>query len=434
MQDVRRLSKGGPDAMNGRMTRLVRAGMAAVLGWTLTVCAGVRETVRRFELEPERQSARYKRVVDPEADNGLAGVCPKVAEPGTVWSATRYGERPGRYRLSLRLKLDEPPPAKQTLLKFYVYETPNRRRRHATLPIVSEQISAVGKYVEVSAEFDRWEGPPIVYKLLREEVAARMTVDWLEARLVRRFTDAELLEKDPPPAKPAGLAMKRDKTLDIHVVRGSFFSTWRMPAAIGAVRRAKATASVYESIYRPFPLLDYPTGWQDLFGKDVVVLFNADAYAVDAAHRQMLVEFVKAGGGLLVFGGRWALAQGEYDGTCLEALLPIDVAKGKLATLGRAPLKLHAHAVAKGAGSLDGAPLVEVFGAPVKPGATVVCSAGDHAVLALRRVGRGRVAVFAASCYGSYPDGSTPIWQHKAWPTLMRNVLTWLAGTKGGAK
>jgi len=393
--------------------------------------AGVREEVRVFELEPEYARKNCTRIQDPNALNGLAGLCAAEGGKATIWAMDRWGERPGRYRLTVRMRLVDEPKAKTKLLRLLAMQTIGAKAAATSVWFTSDQLPADGSYGDASVEFDRYDGPKVDLRLIDEADAVAFVVDRVTITLVKRFTDQELLAKAPAPPKPQGLTVGGKPGLDIHVVRGPLAQAQQLDKTQALLTKqagARITTSVYEFMYRPYPLTGYPDTWEALYGKDVIVFFNADAHAITAAGRQMLAEFVADGGGLMVVGGRLALAEGDYTGTVLEPLLPIDAAKGKLRSLDRPS--------AIGADQQDPkAPrIMEYFEAQARTGAQVEAVVGSKPLTVTGRHGKGRVGVWTGSPYGTYPEGVTPFWKADYWPIGCAAYIAELCAEKGGAQ
>ncbi len=85
----------------------------------------------------------------------------------------------------------------------------------------------------------------------------------------------------------------------------------------------------------------FPETAQDLFDHNVIYLCGADLTALTLRQKNMLAEYVRRGGGLIVFGGHKALDRAGLKGSLLEEILPVTGGAGipPLVTLpGGAPL------------------------------------------------------------------------------------------------
>lgn len=197
----------------------------------------------------------------------------------------------------------------------------------------------------------------------------------------------------------------------------------------------------------------FPATRAELFAYRAVVLGSLEAAALTGAQLQWLAEFVSVrGGGLLLLGGRAALAEGGYAGTALEAVLPLQLVPDTVNATGPArPLRLVPTAQGEehpalqlapgGAGSAaarqwwDTRPLVTTVNRPLaaKRGATVLLAGrdsaggGEHPVLAWHRYGRGVAAVLAVQDLWLWQMDAAVDESDRTLPLLWRQLLRWLA-------
>ncbi len=164
----------------------------------------------------------------------------------------------------------------------------------------------------------------------------------------------------------------------------------------------------------------------------VVVLCNVNAAAL-APHLRGLCEHVRAGGGLLVLGGRFALGR-QVRESALGELLPVTCpGEGRwlsdlVATPGGVAVTPGPDAgLLAGAAELTGTRLDWHHRVQAKPGSQVLLQAGDAPILVRGTAGKGRVAVFAGTVMGDPDAGASPLHLHAAWPRVAGELLRWLA-------
>ncbi|HXV86751.1 MAG TPA: glutamine amidotransferase, partial [Gemmatimonadales bacterium] len=195
----------------------------------------------------------------------------------------------------------------------------------------------------------------------------------------------------------------------------------------------------------------FPRTREELYGYDGVILGSVEASFFTHDQLRMLAEFAgQRGGGLLLLGGRRALAEGGYAGTPLADALPVQLEAPEEAEYfreiaiqptpsGRAHPALQLAATLEESqarwGSLPALSVVNRVGR-VKPGASVLLQGavdgGEQPVLVHQRYGAGRVVAF--------PVQDTWVWQmHGDIPvedltheTLWRQVLRWLVSDVPG--
>lgn len=147
--------------------------------------------------------------------------------------------------------------------------------------------------------------------------------------------------------------------------------------------------------------------------------------------RQMLADFVKNGGGLLVLGGTYTGGAGGWEGSSLEPLLPVQLGGVFDLTPSGQSLALTS-AGGKRLGKLSGSLGVVLWRNNLKPrpGAEVWMTAGKDPFAVYAPAGAGRVVYLLGTCYGEAPAGKTAFWDAPAWPETAVKLLGWLARGK----
>jgi uncharacterized membrane protein len=176
----------------------------------------------------------------------------------------------------------------------------------------------------------------------------------------------------------------------------------------------------------------FPETAEDLFDNNVIYLCGADLTALTLRRKNMLAEYVRRGGGLIVFGGHKALDRAGLKGSLLEEVLPVTGGAGlpPLVTLpGGAPLvRGHDHPVTQYA-DFDSPPVCfYVHDLEARPGAQTIITVGGKPGLVVGKCGKGRVAVVGMTCFGAPAGAQTPFWQWRSWVLLLRDLAWWAAG------
>ena len=193
----------------------------------------------------------------------------------------------------------------------------------------------------------------------------------------------------------------------------------------------------------------FPRTREELFAYDGLILGSVEASFFTHDQLRMLAEFAgQRGGGLLLLGGRRALAEGGYAGTPLADALPVGLEPGDDAEYYREvsitptpsgrthPALQLGPTLEESQARWEALPVLSVVNrvGRAKPGASVLLSGagegGDVPVLVHQRYGAGRVAVF--------PVQDTWAWQMQldvadlTHETLWRQVLRWLVSDVPG--
>ena len=188
----------------------------------------------------------------------------------------------------------------------------------------------------------------------------------------------------------------------------------------------------------------FPTSAQELFQYQVLILGSAEAAAFSAAQLELLEAFVaRRGGGLLLLGGRNALAEGGFAGTPVADLAPVRLdAPDALFRVAAAPVLTRdgaAHPVLRGlldGGWRGGAPLPALAVVNplrrAKPGASVLLLGDDGTaeplvMLAWHRYGRGRVAVLPVRDSWRWRMHADVPPEDRTHELFWRRLLRWLA-------
>jgi len=205
------------------------------------------------------------------------------------------------------------------------------------------------------------------------------------------------------------------------IVDAHHLSGYNMKLRMVPIRKGRSQAYV-----------GFPETAQDLFDNNVIYLCGADLTALTLRQKNMLAEYVRRGGGLLVFGGHKALDRAGLRGSLLERVLPVTGGAGlpPLVTLpGGEPLVSGAaHPVTEYA-AFDPPPVCFfVHDLQARPEAQTIITAGGKPGIVVGQCGKGRVAVVGMTCFGAPAKSQTPFWQWRSWVLLLRDLAWWVAG------
>jgi hypothetical protein len=253
---------------------------------------------------------------------------------------------------------------------------------------------------------------------------------------------ADLALKDKPPAF-GDLAPRRNGRLDVYYARGAMDYRLRVGEALAGVDRV----AVHDA-----PLMGgFRAGgghWLEgavagrRFGEFDVLLYTAIPHcAMGADNCYAMVQYVRAGGAVLLTGGEYAFGKGGYNYTVLEReLLPVLCAESVDTRVSPTPLTIEpGKDLAELKAAVDFAPRPAMWvwnqvALKSDPGVKVFLRSGNRPVLVGWQVGRGRVACLLVDhrgksdkTLGAPERDATAFFDWADWPVLLRAVLAWLA-------
>lgn len=261
------------------------------------------------------------------------------------------------------------------------------------------------------------------------------TADIVKVFPLALLEDKQLLNLYPGSegAVPADVQPRRDpRPFTGLLVAGAMYDYYRIVDA--------HHLSGYEMKLRMVPIrkgrsqvyLGFPETAKELFDHNVIYLCGADLTALTLRQKNMLAEYVRRGGGLIVFGGHKALDRAGLKGSLLEDVLPVTGSGGVpplVAFPGGSPLvRGDAHPTTQYA-EFDPPPVCFfVHDLAARPGSQTLITVGGKPGVVVGRCGKGRVAVIGMAPFGAPNDSQTPFWQWRSWVLVLRDLAWWVAG------
>ena len=176
---------------------------------------------------------------------------------------------------------------------------------------------------------------------------------------------------------------------------------------------------------KPNGIDGFPGTYEELFGNRLVIASNVGAKCLRSFRIEMLADYVREGGTLLVVGGFYTYGHGEFQGTVFEEMSPF--AGMKPFEIVEAPEGRPFRLVLTGADdpclagvSLDGNDEVAcLHGMRAKEDAVVLATADEHPAIVVRKFGKGRVVGCAMTTMG---EAAKPWYDGGWWKTFIRNL------------
>lgn len=175
---------------------------------------------------------------------------------------------------------------------------------------------------------------------------------------------------------------------------------------------------------------NFPAAYEELLAYDAIVLANVSGRMLGDVGQEMLADFVKAGGGLLLLSGDRTYGQAGFGNASFIKLLPVTC--GEAGDYGRLPgpaalTVKQAHPAVAGWEADPGAIALYGHRLTAAPGAQVVVEAGGgNAALVCSGSTETRVAAVGVLPFGVAPANQRLYYESESWHRLMASTLTWL--------
>lgn len=385
------------------------------------------------------ESAQAEWVRDGDAFLGAALHAKPEADRGIVFHSPYTVEQPpGLYRIYFRMKVPPVAPADITKPLADVDVDSSAVGQRGSLSPTYAYFRTPGTYEDVTFDFIKQAGGWLSFRVFTPGKGAEFWLDHVRVVQLRRFSDPDLLAWYPGIAGSLGAkpTLERGPKPHLLLVEGLLAQAYRLDEALAKLPDCEITRLFYSMGQIGGSIEGYPMLWRDLRRFSVVVLANGSLEGIGPEQRLQLAALVKAGGGLLLLGGKAAYGSGGVRNSFLEEILPVSVADSRfdIVPAGGALVKASAEAVGNPKWPTA---VVCPFVHQIKPrpGATVAVTAGKAPFLLVTTVGEGRVACVVGTPYGAAPEGKQTFLEWPDWPLLLRNVLLWLGqgGTTGAA-
>jgi len=370
-------------------------------------------------------------VNDPGSTYGSSITSPDGVGPGIMAHSPYFaGTPPGLYRAVLRSKVADTARPEKVGAVDVGSELASGR---AQLDLCPKDFPAANTYAEFGMDFILRTAGYWMFRVYTEG-DQEFTADTVRVFPLALLEDRQLLDLYPGSegAIPAGLKPKRGSPFTGLLVAGLTYDYFRIVDAfhLAGWDMKLDTVPVCKSRSQSFP--GFPEMPAELFGHNVIYLCDVDVSGLTLRQKHMVAEYVRRGGGLIVFGGHKALDRGSMRGSLLEEVLPVTCREGLPPLLHfpeGAPLARSAlHPLTEYTDFADGSVCFYLHDVQPRPNAQVLVTAGDRPAIVIGRVGQGRVACVAMACLGSPREGQTPFWQWSSWLLLLRDLSWWVAG------
>ncbi len=179
-------------------------------------------------------------------------------------------------------------------------------------------------------------------------------------------------------------------------------------------------------------LTQFPYDYEELLNYSCLIFGGIKADALGQIGIEMVGDYQKAGGGIVMLGSPLSYGKSNLAGTPFEDLLPVKLKDAfDLRDLGDAPIKVERSEAFLEDLDFAAKPSVKfAHDVEVKDWGKVVLTAGGKPFLVIGEVGpqKARVACLLGAPMGTFKDTDTlPFWKWNDWPYLMRQIFWWVS-------
>lgn len=239
-------------------------------------------------------------------------------------------------------------------------------------------------------------------------------------------------EKKKQYLKPDKIKLIKNKVPKILFVRGLWAEFNGIDDAIKQLGDVKVVDGWMKKSALGETLGNFPASYEDLLSYDVIILGNVSGPMLSSVGQEMLADFVKAGGGVLMLGGDRTYGQASFSNPNFTILLPVNCKKrgdyGKLKKASKLKIVKN-NSITKGI-SFDGSETV-LYTHFLKPSgnAETVIELGDGTpALIVNKNNKNKIAAVTILPFGEASKGKKLYGENKNWAKLMANTIKWLMG------
>lgn len=212
--------------------------------------------------------------------------------------------------------------------------------------------------------------------------------------------------------------------------RGPFYEYWKISEAAVEAGIKEIDGSYFKSISFAGNTLTYlPPTYDDFLKYDLIVLNNIDAESLTDFGLEVIKDFVKEGGSLLVVGGFYSYGPGGYSETQIEEVLPVKMSGKKFDFVKlNPPERLK---IAKEAKILKNFRLQRkiycfwIQEVIPKKESWVEMKVGEVPFLVCWRYGKGKVAAITGNVCGESNKGMKAFWETEEWKEILKILIKW---------
>lgn len=376
---------------------------------------------------------KWSRIVaDPEATYDSVVTSPEGVGRGMMAHSPYFTNAPpGLYRAILRCKVADNTRAEKAGLMDIFSEFASTR---AVLDLYPRDFAAPNRFQEFSVDFVLRTAGYWGFRVYTEGNQP-FTAAIAKVFPLGLLEDRQLLDLYPGSegAIPAEVQPRKNAyPFTGLLIAGAMYDYFRIVDAFHLAAYDMKLDTVPIQKGRSQVYVGFPETSQALFDHNLIYLCGADLTALTLRQKHMIAEYVRRGGGLIVFGGHKSLDRGGAKGSLIEEILPV-TCQGGLPPLLHFPqgaplVKASPHPVTEYADLSPTPVCFFIHDLRARPEAQTIMTVADKPAIVVGQVGKGRVAVIALTCFGEPAEGQTPFWKWPYWVLLLRDLSWWVAG------
>ena len=411
-----------PDWAKAKVPRIVEGGLST-------------SRAQAYQLSSQNYAGgKWSTIVpDPDATYDSVITSPENVGSRNIMAHTAYFTNPpvGLYRAVLRCKVTNNTGDKEAGSMDVFSELASQR---GELHLFPKDFAVPNKFQEFSVDFILRNAGYWGIRVYTEGNQP-FTADIVKVFPLALLEDKQLLDLYPGSegAIPADVQPRKTpypfKGL---LVAGALYDYYRIVDAFHLTSWEMKLDTVPVQKGRSQTYLGFPATAKELFDHNMVYLCGVDLTALTLRQKNMLAEYVRRGGGLIMFGGHRALDRAGLKGSLLEEVAPVTCAAGLRPLLefkGGAPVAKGGKHPVTDFTEFDQKPLCYfLHDLQPKAEAQTVLTVGGKPALVTGQVGKGRVAVVGMTCFGDPAEGQTAFWKWDSWVLLLRDLSWWVAG------
>ncbi|MBU4212359.1 MAG: hypothetical protein KKD33_07230, partial [Verrucomicrobia bacterium] len=371
-----------------------------------------------------------KSITDKKAERGGALKAVACGSSGIMGHSPYFPALPpGLYRIIAKIAVRE---NTSDAKAGYIDIDSSRAAGRTFIDIIPKEFTTPDEYMEIRKDFiirdDGWWDIRLFTEGKQE-----WRVDSIRVFPLYVFSDLELISVYPgcEGSVPAELKPVKKPVINYLVVAGIGWDTFKIQDILRLTALDIKIKPVWlATLQAGYRLKGWPENPKELFENNVIVLCNIPSTAFSIRQKNILKEFVRRGGVIMIFGGHRSCERSSWKGSLLDEIFPVEIAssigKGLVSDRKGIPIRISEKLPWLPDYKMDSIPAVYFLHRTVaKKDSEILAYAGDLPFLCVRKFGAGRVICCTGMPNGISGDLGVPFWQWNDWIYLMRDAVNY---------